>query len=298
MNQDKKQIIEDIINALITINVFEYYNAHDKKLIGCTYKHDQLINAIIKHCSSLCLHDWSSDIIKDQTYLSVFESINKIAQNYTEDELRLIYSDMEDKHLTITNQFFSGVYKLSIFSVKSQLSGYRRDGKKGMIHAFNFCEYIEENLNDTIKLSNKQELDIVFFLQWFESNKTKFLTPKQLAFLENENITKTNKSIYRKRIFNNTIDAYKQAFNNCEDDRRNALESQIKTIEDILNAKDFESVYIKHRDKQYIIDAVTDDLEILRAFNLGYRNYDKVIRPLRVCLFKKLDELNLLLEEL
>ena len=298
MNQDKKQIIEDIINALITINVFEYYNAHDKKLIGCTYNHAQLINAIIKHCSSLCLHDWSSDIIKDQTYLSVFESINKIAQNYTEDELRLIYSDMEDKHLTITNQFFSGVYKLSIFSVKSQLSGYRRDGKKGMIHAFNFCEYIEENLNDTIKLSNKQELDIVFFLQWFESNKTKFLTPKQLAFLENENITKTNKSIYRKRIFNNTIDAYKQAFNNCEDDRRNALESQIKTIEDILNAKDFESVYIKHRDKQYIIDAVTDDLEVLRAFNLGYRNYNKVIRPLRVCLFKKLDELNLLLEEL
>jgi hypothetical protein len=167
-----------------------------------------------------------------------------------------------------------------------------------MIHAFNFCEYIEENLNDTIKLSNKQELDIVFFLQWFESNKTKFLTPKQLAFLENENITKTNKSIYRKRIFNNTIDAYKQAFNNCEDDRRNALESQIKTIEDILNAKDFESAYMKHRDKQYIIDAVTDDLEVLRAFNLGYRNYNKVIRPLRVCLFKKLDELNSLLEEL
>jgi hypothetical protein len=205
---------------------------------------------------------------------------------------------MEDKHLTITNQFFSGVYKLSIFSVKSQLSGYRRDGKKGMIHAFNFCEYIEENLNDTIKLSNKQELDIVFFLQWFESNKTKFLTPKQLAFLENENITKTNKSIYRKRIFNNTIDAYKQAFNNCEDDRRNALESQIKIIEDILNAKDFESAYMKHRDKQYIIDAVTDDLEILRAFNLGYRNYNRVIKPMRIALFRKLDELNSLLEEL
>ena len=298
MNQDKKQIVEDIMNTLIKIYVYDFYNAQDRKLVGCTYKHDQIINAVIKHCSSLCLHDWSSDIIKDQTYLSVFESINKIAQNYTEDELKLIYDDMEDKHLTITNQFFSGVYKLSIFSVKSQLSGYRRDGKKGMIHAFNFCEYIEENLNDTIKLSNKQELDIAFFLYWFESNKSKFLTPKQLAFLENENITKTNKSIYRKRIFNNTIDAYRAEFDNCENDRRNALESQIKIIENILDAEDFKSAYLKHRDKQYIIDAVIDDLEILRAFNLGYRNYDKVIRPLRICLFKKLDELNLLLEEL
>ena len=298
MNQDKKQIVEDIMNTLIKIYVYDFYNAQDRKLVGYTYKHDQIINAVIKHCSSLCLHDWSSDIIKDQTYLSVFESINKIAQNYTEDELKLIYDDMEDKHLTITNQFFSGVYKLSIFSVKSQLSGYRRDGKKGMIHAFNFCEYIEENLNDTIKLSNKQEIDIAFFLYWFESNKSKFLTPKQLAFLENENITKTNKSIYRKRIFNNTIDAYRAEFDNCENDRRNALESQIKIIEDILDAEDFESAYLKHRDKQYIIDAVIDDLEILRAFNLGYRNYDKVIRPLRICLFKKLDELNLLLEEL
>ena len=80
MNQDKKQIVEDIMNTLIKIYVYDFYNAQDKKLVGCTYKHDQIINAVIKHCSSLCLHDWSSDIIKDQTYLSVFESINKIAQ--------------------------------------------------------------------------------------------------------------------------------------------------------------------------------------------------------------------------
>ena len=141
-------------------------------------------------------------------------------------------------------------------------------------------------------------LDIIFFLNWFESNKTKFLTPKQLAFLEDENITKTNKSIYRKRIFNNTMKAYKQEFDNCEDDRRNALESQIKTIEGILDAEDFESAYLKHRNKQYIIDAVIDaDLQVLKAFNLGYRNYE-TIKPLRICLFKKLAQLNDLLETL
>jgi hypothetical protein len=169
-----------------------------------------------------------------------------------------------------------------------------------MIPAFSFCEYIEENLNNAIKASNDEQLlDIIFFLNWFESNKTKFLTPKQLAFLEDENITKTNKSIYRKRIFNNTMKAYKQEFDNCEDDRRNALESQIKTIEDILDAEDFESAYLKHRNKQYIIDATMNiDLQVLKAFNLGYRSYNEVIKPLRVCLFKKLAQLNALLEEL
>lgn len=293
------QIIEDIINALIKIYVFDYCNAQDKKLVGCTYKNHQTVNAVIKNCSALCLHDWSNDILRDQTYTSVYESVSKIAQNYSEDELRLILSDIDTKTQTITNQFLSGVYKLSIFSVKANLSGHRRDGRNSMIPAFNFCEYIEENLNDTIKLSKEQELDIIFFLNWFETNKTKFLTKKQLEFLENENITKTNKSVYRKRILCNTMKAYKQEFDNCEDDRRNALESQIKTIEDILNAEDFEAAYLKHRNKQFIIDAVTDvDLEVLRAFNLGYRNYNKVIRPLRICLFKKLSNLNALLETL
>lgn len=296
----KQTIIEDIINALIKINVFEYQNARDSKIVDYSYKNHQTVNAIIKNCSGLCLHDYDSLILRDQTYCSLFESVSKIAQNYSEDELRLIHSDIETKQQTITNQFLSGVYKLTVFSVKSSLSGYRRDGKNSMIPAFSFCEYIEENLNNAIKASNDEQLlDIIFFLNWFESNKTKFLTPKQLAFLEDENITKTNKSIYRKRIFNNTMKAYKQEFDNCEDDRRNALESQIKTIEGILDAEDFESAYLKHRNKQYIIDAVIDaDLQVLKAFNLGYRDYDKVIKPLRICLFKKLSKLNDLLETL
>lgn len=295
----KKELIENIINALIKIHVFELTNSRDHKLIDYSYKNHQTVNAIIRKCSNLCLHDYDSLILRDQTYCSLYESILKIAKNYSEDELALIYKDIETKSLTITNQFLSGVYKTTIFSVKSSLSGYRRDGRNGIIPAFSFCEYIEESLNDSIKIVNdEQKLDIVFFLSWFESNKTKFLTPKQLAFLENENVSKTNKSIYRKRIFTNTMKAYKKEFDNCTDDRRNELESQIKTIESILEAEDFAAAYIKHRNKQFIIDAVTNiDLEILKAFNLGYRSYTQVIKPLRVCLFKKLSELNALLEK-
>ncbi len=296
----KKQIINDIVNALIQIYCFDYSNAQDKKLVDYNYKNHQTINAVIKKCTGLCLRDWDYSILRDQTYASVYESINKIAANYTEDELKLIYSDITTKKQTITNQFLTGVYKSSIFDVKSKLSGHRRDGKHGMIPAYTFCEYSEQNLDDIIEISDEeQQLDIIFFISWFNQNKAKFLTRKQLEFLEDENITKTNKCTYRKRIFENTMKAYQQEFDNCENDRINQLESQIKIIEKILEAKDFSETYLKYRNKHFIIDAITEaDLEIVRAFNLGYRNYNKVIKPLRIALYKKLDELNNLLATL
>ena len=297
---NKKQIINDIVNELIKINVFEYKNMQDKKVVDYNCKNHQTVNAVIKKCSGLCLRDWDYSILRDQTYASVFEAINKIAHNYTEAELKLIYSDIHTKKQTITNQFLAGVYKKSIFDVKSKLSGHRKDGKSGMIPAHNYVEYTEENLQSIIEVSDEeQQLDIIFFISWFNQNKENFLTKKQLEFLEDPNITKTNKCTYRKRIFENTMKAYQQEFDNCENDRLNELESQIKTIEKILEAEDFAAAYIKHRNKQFIIDAVIKiDLEILKAFNSGYRSYDKVIKPIRIALFNKLNELNNLLATL
>ena len=293
----KQQIIEDIINALIKIHIFEYSNAKDNKLVDYSYKNHYTTNAIIKNCQGLCLHDYPYDILRDEAYASIYEAVNKIAKNYTEDELMLIYSDITAKKQTITNQFLTGVYKTSVFSVKANLSGFRRDGRSGMIPAFSFVEYLEENLTNEISTED-QKLDIVFFLQWFETNKQNFLTKKQLLFLENENMTKTNKSIYRKRIYENTMKAYKDEFHNCEDDRRNTLKSQIRILEQILDAKDFASAYLKYRNKPVVIDAVTDaDISVLRAFNLGYRSYDKVIKPMRVALYKKLASINALLDK-
>ena len=137
----------------------------------------------------------------------------------------------------------------------------------------------------------------MFFLQWFESNKQNFLTPKQLDFLENPT-DKANKYTYRKRIYDNTMRAYKNEFNNCENDRRNLLDSQIRTLEKILDSEDFAAAYLKNRNKAVVIDAMTDmDLEVLKAFNLGYSNYDKVIKPMRVALYHKLSSIYALLEK-
>lgn len=290
-------IIEDILNALIKIHVFEYNTAKDGKLIDYSYRNHYTTNAVINSCKALCSHDYQKDIIRDESYASLYEAILKIAKNYNEDELKLIYSDIHKKTQTITHQFLTGIYKLAMFSVKSNLSGYRRDGKKGMIPAYTFVTLLEDSKISEMITAEDNSLDIVYFLKWFMQNKTKFLTPKQLEFLENP-IDKSNKCIYRKRIYNNTMTAYKAEFDNCEDDRKNNLESQARILEQILDSEDFVTTYLKYRDKQIVIDAITDmDLEIVQAFNLGYRNYNKVIKPMRVALYKKLSSINDLLEK-
>ena len=291
----KKQIINDIMNALIRITVYEYSNAKDGRLVDYNYHNHYTTNAVIKNCSPLCLHDYSIDILRDETYASLFEAVTKIANNYTEDELVLIYSDINTKTQTITHQFLSGIYTTAVFSVKSHLSGFRKS-KKGMTPAATFVELLEDNLSNPLIVQD-QSLDIVFFLQWFESNKKSFLTPKQLEFLENPT-DKANKYTYRKRIYNNTMQAYKNEFDNCEDDRQNQLESQIRILKKILDAEDFAEAYLKNRNKSVVIDAITDmDLEIVQAFNWGYRNYDKVIKPMRTALYNKLWSIYVLLEK-
>ena len=103
-----------------------------------------------------------------------------------------------------------------------------------MIDAFTNIEFTEENLRNLVEVSEdfeNKDTDIIFFLQWFNQNKENFLTPKQLEFLDNPYMTKTNQSVYRKRIYNNTLKAYMEEFNNIENERINRLKSQIKTIE-------------------------------------------------------------------
>ena len=271
----------------------------DKKVVDYNYKNHQTINAITKKCSGLCLRDWDWSILRDQTYASVFEAITKIGANYSEDELKIIYSDIHTKKLTITNQFLAGVYKTSIFDVKSKLSGHRKDGKSGMIPAHNYVEYTEENLQSIIEVSDEEQIDIIFFISWFNQNKEKFLTKKQLEFLDNPDITKTNKCTYRKRIFDNTMKAYQEEFDNCENERVNELQSAIDNIESLLDNPNFDSVIIKAMNKHsYILDAITThcSMKTMQRFNKGDRSYE-VIKQYRIALFRKLSELNELLED-
>jgi hypothetical protein len=301
----KKQLIDNIMQELVKITVVDYKeeggNSIDKKTVDFKYYNHMTVNAVAKKCYSLCIRDWESEIIRDETYASIYEILLKVANDYTVEELGQILEDVHTKKLIITNSFLSSVYKLSVFKVKFNLSGFRR-GSKGMLPSMNYTEYTEDTLNNYpehnygLHIDNPEE-NINFFQRFFNENKEQFLTKKQLAFIEDESQIKgKNRGQYRRRIYDSTLKAYNALFDS-DDDRINEIRTQITIIENLLDSENFVQEYIRVRDKSFIIDAITThvDMPTMKAFNLGNRD-NETIKKHRVALFKKLDELNNLLD--
>ena len=299
----RHDILNDIMEQLVNINIIEFDYAQDKKYIDAKYSNHQTVNAIIKKTAPLCIRDYESSIIRDEAYASIYEvMITKVAPDFTDNQLEQILKDIHIKKLDITNQFLVAIYKLAIFKVKLNLSGHRRSAQ-GMIPAKDELEYNEEviknspNYNYGLHVDNPDE-DISFFTSWFNENRTSFLTEKQLQFVEDDaSIDSKNKSSYKKRIYTKTLKAYQAEFQ-TNDDRLNEIHTQIAMIENLLNAEDFAKEYLRLRDKTFIIDAITTHVSLptLKAFNLGSRDA-KVIKEMRVALFKKLNDLNNLITQ-
>ena len=299
----RHNILNNIMEQLVNINIVEYDYAQDKKYVDAKYSNHQTVNAVIKKAAPLCVRDYENSIIRDDTYASVYEvMLNKVAPDFTNEQLEQILEDIHTKKLDITNQFLVAIYKLAIFKVKLNLSGHRRSAK-GMIPALDELEYSEEifnsspNYNYGLHVDNPDE-DISFFTSWFNENKESFLTEKQLQFVQDDvAIDSKNKSSYKKRIYTKTLKAYQDEFQ-TNDDKLNEIYTQIATIESLLNAEDFAKEYMRLRDKSFIIDAITTyvSLPTLKAFNLDSRN-TKVIKEMRVALFKKLNDLNNLIQK-
>ncbi len=301
----KKQLIDNIMQELVKITVIDYKeeggNSIDKKTVDFKYYNHMTVNAVAKKCYCLCVRDWESDIIRDETYASIYEILLKVANDYTVEELEQILEDVHTKKLIITNSFLSSVYKLSVFKVKFNLSGFRR-GSKGMLPSMNYTEYTEDTLNNCPEYNyglhvDSPEESINFFQRFFNENKEQFLTKKQLAFIEDESQIKgKNRGQYRRRIYDSTLKAYNALFDS-DDDRTNEIRTHITIIENLLDSENFVQEYIRVRDKSFIIDAITThvDMPTMKAFNLGNRD-NETIKKYRVALFKKLDELNKLLD--
>lgn len=299
----KKQIIEDIINHMINIQTLDYIEAgstmRDKKAVDFKHNHNMTVNSVIKKVSPCCSHDWNDfGIIRDEVIASIYEVMTKISEDYSEEQLIAIYQDIDDKKLPMTHQFLVSLYKLSIFKTKMNLSGNRRSSK-GLIPAFDSVEYSEDVLNGAgIAVDDDVDANVCFFIKWFNENKSDFLTNKQLQFIEDPSvINEKNHSSFRHRIYNNTLTAFQEQFTN-DDNRINELESQIATIEKVLDAKDFVKTYIKFRDKHYIIDAITTHVSMKDMQSFNKKDYSpSVIKAHRIALFKKLNSLNILLEQ-
>jgi hypothetical protein len=302
MDNNKKAIIEDIMNHMVNIQTLDYIEAgstmRDKKSVDFKYNNHVTINSVIKKCTPCCSKDWNDfGIIRDEVYTSVYEVLTKIADDYTEEQLVQIYQDIDTKNNPETHQLLVSLYKLSIFKVKLNLSGNRRSSK-GLIPAFDSCEYNEEVLGGAGYTSEDVDKDVCFFIKWFSEHKHEFLTKKQLQFIEDpSSVNEKNHSSFRKRIYNNTLEAFQEEFTN-DNDRLNELESQISVIEKILDAKDFVKTYIKFRDKHYIIDAITTHVSMKDMQSFNKKDYSpSVIKAHRIALYKKLNSLNILLEQ-
>lgn len=302
-------LIDMIIESLVDILVIDYKesgaNSKNKKYIDYKYYNHMTVNSIIKKTTPLCIRDYSADIIRDEVYASVCEVIiNKVAPDYTDEEIAEILLDIHTKELPITNQFLVSVYKLSIFRVKANLSGSRRS-TNGMIPARDELEYTEEILNGSPTHNygltiNDPEDDISFFTSWFNENCANFLTDKQLQFIDDStSVERKNHSQYKKRIYNKTLDAYEKQFEH-NNERINKIHSQSELIESILESDNIIDQIIKYRDKQIIMDALTSyvPLEVMRAFNSGYYSDDKVLKYYRIALLKQLNNLNQLKSEI
>ncbi len=304
----RNQIIEQIINELIHIDFIDYIeekvNSQDKKTIDFKYHNHMTVNAVIKKAFGLCYRDWNdTTIIRDEAYASIYEvMVNKVAPDFTDEQLEQIAADIHTKELSITHSFLASVYKLAVLKTKVNLSGNRRGSNGKMIPAADFIEFNEDTLSEApefnhgLHIDNPDE-DISFFTNWFNNEKDNFLTKKQLEFIEDDSAVESkNKSSYKKRIYNRTTKAYEKQFN-CDDSRINEIRTNIKLIEGILESDDFVAEILAYRDKTVINDAFTSyvPLEVMRAFNSGYRPYDKVLKYYRIALFKQLNNLNQLL---
>lgn len=306
----RNQIIEQIMNELISIELVDYIeekvNSQDKKTIDFKYRNHMTTNAVIKKAFGLCYRDWNDNaIIRDEAYASIYEVIvNKVAKDFTDEQLEQIAADIHTKNLSITHSFLASTYKLAVLKTKVNLSGNRRGSNGKMIPSADFIEFNEDALSDApeynhgIQIDNPDE-EISFFQRFFNENKEQFLTKKQLQFIEDDSLIESkNKSSYKKRIYDRTTKAYEEQFH-CDNSRINEIKTNIRLIEGMLESDDFVTEILTHRDKSVINDAFASyvPLEVMRAFNSGYYNYDKVLKHYRIALFKQLATLNQLIEE-
>ena len=305
----RNQLMEQIINELINIELVDFYeekvNSQDKKTIDFKYRNHMTVNAVCKKAFGLCFRDWNDNtIIRDEAYASIYEvMVNKVAKDFTDEQLEQIAADIHTKNLSITNSFLASIYKLALLKTKVNLSGNRRGSNGKMIPCADFIEFNEDSLSDApeynhgVRIDNPDE-EISFFQKFFNENKEQFLTKKQLQFIEDDSsIESKNKSSYKKRIYDRTTKAYEEQFQ-CDNSRINEIKTNIRLIEDILESDDFVAKILANRDKTVINDALTSyvPLEVMRAFNSGYYNYNKVLKYYRISLFIQLNNLNQLLQ--
>ena len=295
----KKQRLEQLTNEMIEILIIDLQEENateESQTIKFKHYNKDLIAkafAVAKPKYSL---EWSADIIRDEVYATVYESMEIIAAN------------MDIEEISLDNPEFAGpVYNMTMLKLKERLIPRSKRERTGEVIEMQVMAASQLGLNNdgqaltiedilegtnTYILMGAAEEKMNYFLKWFEANKSKILTKKQIQFLNGGHIAedKTNAYKMRKRISERVSRAYSEQYGDVSP-RIAILKDQERILEEILDAKSFRAAYDKYKDEDFIIDAISEyvALDYLKAFNKGNNN-PETIRAMRVALYKRLGE--------
>lgn len=294
----KKQRLEQLTNEMIEILMIDLQEENateESQTIKFKHYNKDLIAKAFAAAKPKYSLEWSADIIRDEVYATVYESMEIIAAN------------MDIEEISLDNSEFAGpVYNMTMLKLKEHLIPRSKRERTGEVIGMQVMAASQLGLNnngqaltiedilegtDTYILMGAAEEKMNHFLKWFEANKSKILTKNQLKFLSNDEIKeKSNAAHTRKRIAERVSRAYNEQYGDVSP-RIAILKDQERILEEILDAKSFRAAYDKYKDEDFIIDAISEyvALEYLRAFNKGNNN-PETIRAMRIALYKRLGE--------
>ena len=295
----KKQRLEQLTNEMIEILMIDLQEENateESQTIKFKHYNKDLIAKAVAAARPKYSLEWSADIIRDEVYATVYESMEIIAAN------------MDIEEISLNNSEFAGpVYNMTMLKLKEHLIPRSKRERTGEVIEMQVMAASQLGLNNdgqaltiedildgsnTYILMGAAEEKMNHFLKWFEANKSKILTKKQIQFLNGGHIAedKTNAYKMRKRISERVSRAYSEQYGDVSP-RIAVLMDQERILEEILDAKSFRAAYDKYKDEYFIIDAVAEyvALDYLRAFDKGNDN-PETIRAMRIALYKRLGE--------
>lgn len=273
MNKRQEQI-DNIIMQMVAGKVY----VDDAGDVNVTQRFHKLICGLIKNTRTTFASDWDIEVIKSEAISSFYEAMISTAE----------YMHLEDGEITLKNDDFIKVsYTYAVKKMKQHLIPHYKKGEHKFVSeelgketepgTNTYDESLSKLATEDFVAEKESEL-----LQYIRCKKD-LLTKKQRQFLRTGYVITRKKDVetarrMKRRIENNV---------NKSLDNHTVKEGLIMYNNDIidliLNAKDFRKEYDVHKDKDFIIDAIVDnvDAETRKAFNLGSDD-PEVIKKMRI----------------
>jgi hypothetical protein len=216
----KRQILEQLTKEMIEILIIDLQEENateESQTIKFKHYNNSLVASTIAAARPKYSLEWSADIIRDEVYATVYESMDIIAKTLKLQDIKL------------DNPEFAGpVYNMTMLKLKERLIPRSKRERTGEVIEMQVMAASQVGVNGdgqaltiedilentkTYALMGAAQEKMNHFLKWFETNKSNILTKNQLNFLSNDNIKeKSNAAHTRKRIAQRVSRAYNEQY--------------------------------------------------------------------------------------